>query len=153
LPEKVQFLSIDTSQGNCAGTSLITCMLGSLADGQTATITISIRPSSPGRTLINTTYVTAFEPDPDNTNNRASVETSLAHTGSGAPPSTDLHVTQASSSDLVLLDTDVTFTAVVENKGTSAASSVSFTANLTGNYTLVSVVSSQGPCHGTSPIS
>ena len=48
LPPDVDFVSANASQGSCSGMNPITCNLGNLASGATATVTIVVRPRSPG---------------------------------------------------------------------------------------------------------
>jgi len=79
LPDAV-FVSATASQGSCArdgkgrrdGT--LTCDLGSLAAGATATVTIVVTTSREG-TIVNTASVRANEPDGDQADNTASEET------------------------------------------------------------------------------
>lgn len=83
LPATVSFLSATPSQGSCgqsAGT--VTCVLGSLTPGSSATITITVSPTAKG-SLTNPASVTAFQPDPNPANNTASVTSrALAVSGS-----------------------------------------------------------------------
>jgi uncharacterized repeat protein (TIGR01451 family) len=48
LPAGVQQGAIATSQGACNGTGTITCSLGSISPGNSATITITVTPIAPG---------------------------------------------------------------------------------------------------------
>jgi len=76
LPPNVTLVSAIPSQGSCAGTTVITCALGSVANGASATVSIRVRPFVTG-TLTNRVRVTAGEADPDTTNNRATVTTTV----------------------------------------------------------------------------
>lgn len=76
LPAGATFVSSSTTQGSCSGTSTVTCGLGGLANGATATVTIIIRPRRAG-TLTNTASVTAVEADPDLANNTATATTAV----------------------------------------------------------------------------
>jgi uncharacterized repeat protein (TIGR01451 family) len=68
LPAGETLISAATSQGSCSGT--VTCHLGTVANGGSATITIVVRvTASCGSTLTNTATVNADEPDPDTSNN------------------------------------------------------------------------------------
>lgn len=75
LPAGVTFVSADASQGTCtrAGNQ-VTCELGNLANGASATVTIKVTPQSEG-TLTNTARVSGTESDPDGSNNQATQET------------------------------------------------------------------------------
>ena len=73
LPDSVEFISATPSQGNCmkSGPNLggtVTCNLNNLASGETATITIVVKPTEPG-TIENLAIVGGDESDPNNQNN------------------------------------------------------------------------------------
>ncbi|HZR99385.1 MAG TPA: DUF11 domain-containing protein [Chloroflexota bacterium] len=61
LPPNTELVSATTTLGTCSGTVSLVCTIGTLAPGQTVTITISIRPTpaAAGTTLINTAVATA----------------------------------------------------------------------------------------------
>lgn len=67
LPAATTFLSATPSQGSC-GSPAVTCNLGSLASGSTATVTVKVTANSAG-TISNRATVGANEPDPDSANN------------------------------------------------------------------------------------
>ncbi len=71
LPRGVRFLSAVASQGSCsrAGRS-ITCQLQSIADADSATVKVEVRPHTCGPKT-NRAWVSASESDPDLTNNSA----------------------------------------------------------------------------------
>jgi uncharacterized repeat protein (TIGR01451 family) len=81
LPDAV-FVSATTTQGTCLrdgkgrrdGT--VTCDLGSLASGSSATVTIVVTTTR-GGTIVNTATVRANEPDADRADNTASEETTV----------------------------------------------------------------------------
>jgi uncharacterized repeat protein (TIGR01451 family) len=74
LPAGETLVSATPSQGSCSGT--VTCHLGTVANGGSATITIVVTvTASCGSTLTNTATVTGDEPDPDTSNNSASTST------------------------------------------------------------------------------
>jgi len=76
LPATVTFVSATPSQGNCTGTATITCSLGSLSTGSSATVTIAVTPTQVGG-ISNTATVTANESDPDTSNNSATQVTTI----------------------------------------------------------------------------
>jgi uncharacterized repeat protein (TIGR01451 family) len=89
LPANTSFVSADSTQGSCtpaAGT--VTCDLGVLASGDSATVDIKVTPQNDG-TIRNEATVTANEPDSDTSNNSASEETTVVspypRPGSGSP--------------------------------------------------------------------
>jgi uncharacterized repeat protein (TIGR01451 family) len=77
LPPGVSFVSAAPSQGSCGeSVGIVTCALGSMANGATATVDIVVRPTLAG-TITNTASVSALEADPNEINNTDSVETSV----------------------------------------------------------------------------
>lgn len=81
LPPGVTFVSSATSQGTCSGTSVVTCDLGSLANGADATVTLVATATAAG-TLTNTASVAGTEADPNTANNSAIAMTTVNATGS-----------------------------------------------------------------------
>ena len=75
LPASVSFISANASQGSCtqsAGT--VSCDLGTVANGNSATVTIDVTPQSVG-TITNSASVQGTAPDPVNGNNGAEEST------------------------------------------------------------------------------
>jgi len=69
LPSSLTYLSSTTTQGTCSEAGgTVTCLLGSMANAVTATITILTIPEQPG-VVSNTATVTADQTDPNLTNN------------------------------------------------------------------------------------
>lgn len=70
LPGTVDFVAVDETQGTCTETGgVVTCDLGTLAAGASATVEIRVRPTEEGE-LVNTAAVSAEQSDPvpgDNT--------------------------------------------------------------------------------------
>lgn len=77
LPSGLTARSSSASQGSCSGTTTVTCAIGDLASGASATATIVVRPSEPG-TITNTATVTGNQPDPNSANNSASQDTTIS---------------------------------------------------------------------------
>jgi uncharacterized repeat protein (TIGR01451 family) len=77
LPAEVALVSAVPSQGSCTGSTTVNCSLGSLANGASATVVMTVqviaRPGS--KRLVNTVNVTAGESDPNGVNNAATAET------------------------------------------------------------------------------
>jgi uncharacterized repeat protein (TIGR01451 family) len=74
LPAGETFISAASSQGSCSGT--VTCQLGTVANGGTASISIVVRVTAPcGSTLTNTATVSGDESDRDTGNNTSSSST------------------------------------------------------------------------------
>lgn len=82
LPSGTRLFSSSASQGSCAGTSTITCSLGTLdstdtATSTSATVTIVLIPYKVG-SLKNTAVVSGSVTDPNAANNTASADTSVS---------------------------------------------------------------------------
>ncbi len=85
LPVGVALVSSTPSQGSCTGTFPVTCDLGTLANAATATVTIVVRPATPG-TITNSASVTSNVFDPDPANNTAAADTTVNDFGITANP-------------------------------------------------------------------
>jgi trimeric autotransporter adhesin len=81
----VIFVSVNPSQGNCAGTPILRCNLGNLASGATATVALVILPTTSG-TLTNVATVSATQPDPNLSNNTANSTTTVTGSAYSAVP-------------------------------------------------------------------
>jgi uncharacterized repeat protein (TIGR01451 family) len=80
-------VSTTPSQGNCdvQGSQNITCNLGTLASGATATVTILVTTKKPG-TVTNTASVTTTESDPQSANNTVTETTTVLEAQGGGKP-------------------------------------------------------------------
>jgi uncharacterized repeat protein (TIGR01451 family) len=78
LPKTTGFGSVSTTQGTCTRTKTgVTCNLGTLASGATATVTIVVKPTQKG-TITNTVTVADLSPsDPNTANNTATQNTTV----------------------------------------------------------------------------
>jgi uncharacterized repeat protein (TIGR01451 family) len=76
LPAAVTFSSAVPSQGTCSGTSSLTCNLGTLSNGSSATISINVTATS-GGVVSNTANVGSTTTDPNMANNSATVTTNV----------------------------------------------------------------------------
>jgi uncharacterized repeat protein (TIGR01451 family) len=80
LPKNAGFGSVSTSQGTCSikpAKRLVTCNLGNLAAGATATVTIMVKPTAKGM-ISNTAQATAASPpDPNTANNKDTEPTTV----------------------------------------------------------------------------
>jgi uncharacterized repeat protein (TIGR01451 family) len=68
LPAGVTFGSVSATQGNCGGTGMVSCILGSLPVGASAIVTINVTPTAQGQ-VANSATVSSSEGDFDNSNN------------------------------------------------------------------------------------
>ena len=76
LPARTTFVSATASQGNCTGREPVTCNLGALASGETATITVVVEPRRAG-TITNTARVEGNQADAVAANNVATERTTV----------------------------------------------------------------------------
>jgi len=81
MPSHVAFKAVRTTQGSCTSPTAknpkLTCSLGDLASGATATVTITVVPAAKG-TVTNTVTVASTSPgDPDSSNNTATAQTTV----------------------------------------------------------------------------
>ena len=76
LPANVTFVSASASIGSCSGTTTVTCVIGTIANGANVSIGIVVTPTATG-TLTNTTTVTGAGTDPVSANNSATATTTV----------------------------------------------------------------------------
>jgi uncharacterized repeat protein (TIGR01451 family) len=75
LPANVRFVSVTSTAGSCTQAGgTVTCNLGGLSNGSSATVTIVVRPKKVG-TLTNTAQVSSSSPDSNQANNADTEET------------------------------------------------------------------------------
>ncbi|MBP9072110.1 MAG: DUF11 domain-containing protein, partial [Caldilineaceae bacterium] len=132
LPAQVTLIDVTSSQGLCDRS--IFCLLGGLAAGKTATITVTVAVpanSQPNTTLINRVFVQGNEPDPTPGNNSDQVISPVELRA-------DLSMSKVSSVASVIAGTDLTYTLVVTNAGPSVAQNVVITDILPAGVTYLS---------------
>ena len=149
LPGNVSLDSAVPSQGSCSVTATVSCALGSIAPGASATVTIKVRPTTDAD-LSNTATVSSSTADPSPGNNSATAETVV---NVPPPPSADLSVTKSGSPDPVRVGQELTYAITVSNSGPNPAVGAALTDVLPGNVTFGSAVTSQGSCSGTTTVS
>ena len=76
-PAKVQFFSASSTIGSCSGTTTVTCALGTLNNGQSATVTITGRLDKRGGSVTNTASVSSGTPDPNTGNNSSTAQNKI----------------------------------------------------------------------------
>ncbi|HYE16313.1 MAG TPA: hypothetical protein VD968_17880 [Pyrinomonadaceae bacterium] len=144
LPAGPSFVSAEASQGACLFSSgTVTCQLGTLAGGATASVIIKIKPRAEG-TLTNTATVSAAEPDPDTSDNSSTVVTAVVKYA-------DLSLKMTDSKDPVVLGEQFSYTLTVTNAGPAAAGGVTLTDTLPAAMTFVSASASQGGITSSPP--
>jgi uncharacterized repeat protein (TIGR01451 family) len=139
LPAGVTFQSASTSQGICVlEITTVNCLIGSLAAGAAATVTIAVRPQAEG-TITNTAAVESSVADPDSADNQATTQTTIGRLA-------DISVTQSDSPDPVVMGELLTYSMTVLNAGPSDASGVTVSDKLPQSVRLRSARSAQGRC-------
>ncbi len=137
LPSGYTLVSYNASKGNVIGD---TWTIGSLANGASATLTVTATVLASGDYL-NTATVGGNETDPDGGDN---TDTSTVSPGAAA----DLAISKTASPPFPSIDGEVTFTVTVTNLGPSEALDVVVTDNLPSGYDLVSTSVSTGSVSG-----
>jgi uncharacterized repeat protein (TIGR01451 family) len=132
LDADVRFESASASRGTCAQSSgVVRCEIGTLARGETATVTVHVTPAAQG-TIAARATVQANEADPDALDNSARVQTRV-------DAAADLSVALSDSPDPVRVRGRLTYRAEVANAGPSTAGTATVTVTLPDALRLVSV--------------
>jgi uncharacterized repeat protein (TIGR01451 family) len=144
--------SFATTLGTCAATGAVTltCNLGPMTAGESATISITVLLPNATGVFTNTASITAFDAtgaainDPNPANNLASASvTSLL------PVFTDIQVTGAAQNGGPNVGSADTYTwQVKDNQGTISAPDLVFTDTLPASLQFVSVSANLGVCTG-----
>lgn len=85
IPATTTLVSAVSTQGTCAGTTVIACALGGIA-GASITVTIVVRPTTAG-TITNATVVSSSTQDANAANNSATLSTTVQAQPTPPPPS------------------------------------------------------------------
>jgi uncharacterized repeat protein (TIGR01451 family) len=139
LPAGPALATSASSQGSCSGTSTVTCAIGAIANGATATITLVVSPGAGdvGSPLTDTASVSGNEPDPVSGNDQAQASATVS-------PAADLAVSGSASSAAVDAGSQVEVSFDVADQGPSPASSGTLTATLPAGVSLASAPSAPG---------
>ena len=141
LPAGETLVSSSPGSPTCIESSgTLSCALGTLTSGTTATIEVqlAVDPSTRG-SLTNTVSVAGNETDPDPANDTSTATTSV--TGEA-----DLSVVKSDSPDPVVAGTNLSYTLTVANAGPSDATGVALTDTLPAGVTFVSSVPGSPAC-------
>jgi hypothetical protein len=158
--------SVTPSQGTCSTGGEFTCDLGSLANGASATVTVSATPSSSG-TLAGVATLSSTSYDPATTNNQATTSTVVSGNLYGAAPlisAISPNAVQAGSSDFTLTVTGSGFneqstvnlgaTALTTTYASAGQLTATVPASQIANYGWQAVtVANPAPGGGTSQVS
>ena len=139
LPGTVSFISAVPTQGTCTeAVGIITCLLGNLANGGTASVTVLVNTTGIGL-ITNSVTVTSGVTDPNLSNNSATEDTTV-------DPAADLVINKTDSPDPVLAGNNLTYSLSVTNTGPSDASGVTLADTLPALVSFGSAIPSQGSC-------
>ena len=143
----VSFVSATPSQGTCTGS---TCAMGSVANGQTVTVTyvVTASPSlSTATPLGNTATVTSTTGDPNPGDESVTISNPVT-------ASTDLSLTKALVAGPTLTaGANATWSLKATNNGPSNATGVTISDPLPAGLTYVSATSTVGSCTGGATVS
>ncbi len=140
LPAGTTFNYASQSKGTCAiSYPLYHCQIGTLQVGESATMTVHIRPDVPG-VITNTVSVASSTSDPDTSNNSDSEDTTVYVLQA------DLSVTKSDDVDPVTDGEPLTYTVVVTNNGPDAAENVTLSDTLPTDASFMFATITQGTC-------
>jgi uncharacterized repeat protein (TIGR01451 family) len=141
VPAGMLFISADTGCVFDAGTSSVTCSIGTLASGASQDVTVTLGPQLPaaGRTVTNSAIVTGEQPDPQPADNSSSASVVV-------PPRADVAIEKTASATTVAAGGTLTYTLVVTNAGPNTATSVTVDDPLPAPLTAGGAAASQGAC-------
>lgn len=125
----------------------MTCNIGNLASGASASCTLTETPATAG-TFARTVTVTGLEADPNFSNNKQEIFVTVLPAAAAA----DLSVTMTDAPDPIRRGGRLVYTLTVQNNGPANAGSVSLVDSLPANATFVSAVSTLGACSGATPV-
>lgn len=147
LASLLAYVSATPSQGSCSeALGVVTCSLGSIANGASATVTIvAATPDVLEPTVVtNTATVSGAETDPDSSNNTVTLDTTVVPAG---PVLADLAVTKADSPDPVISGgPQLTYSIAVTNNGPGDATGVVVTDTLPAGVAFGSANATVGTC-------
>ena len=141
LPANVTFVSANSTAGTCAqAAGVVTCNIGALANGASATVTIIVTTTgATAASITNTANVTGAEFDSNAANNSASASTAVT-------PVADVQIIKTAAPNPVNAGQNLTYAVNVRNNGPSAATGISVTDTPPVTLALVSATGSQGTC-------
>lgn len=129
LPAGMTFSSASASQGSCTGGQTVTCNLGDMASGATATVTVKAVAAKVG-TVTNTAKVESGVPDPNAANDTAPVTSTVI------PAKLALRITGPASARAGSV---VTYRLTVRNTSTRTAKDVKLNNPLPSGFAVASL--------------
>lgn len=147
LDELVAFVSSTSSQGTCSEDSgTVSCDIGGLANGASATVTVVVTTPDVMEPLqiTNQASVSGTEPDPVSSNDSATEQTTVVPAG---PAMADLAVTKSDTPDPVFSGgLQLTYTITVDNNGPDTATSVVVVDTLPAGVNFDTATTNVGDC-------
>jgi uncharacterized repeat protein (TIGR01451 family) len=139
LPAGLDFL--DASPGCDNQTGTVVCDIGTLANGDSASVTIDVRTTAAisGTVVGNLATVSGNELDPNTADNQA---TASIH----VQPLVDLELTKVASNPTPTAGGPVSYTLTLSNNGPSPATGVTLTDPLPSGLSFLSASAAQGSC-------
>jgi uncharacterized repeat protein (TIGR01451 family) len=145
LPPEVSLVSATPSSGSCSGTTTITCNVGTLNDGGSATVDIVVTLNTAGDAT-NTASVASDFADPALGNNSTNLDFTITALDA------DLDITKTLLPGPLAQGGTATFVLTVTNSGPDAATNVTVTDPLPPQVSFVSATPSAGSCSGTTTV-
>ncbi len=145
LPADQTGSAYSNSAGTCTGTTSLTCSLGTLASGGSATVTVTRTPGAAGAATADA-IVSAAPNDPNPANDAAEPSVTVN------PASADLGLTASATPGSVTTGAPVTYTFVTTNAGPSAAPGASLKVTLPTGLTGTAWTNSAGSCTAAAPV-
>ncbi|WP_106815001.1 DUF7507 domain-containing protein [Microbacterium timonense] len=142
VPSGFSVTQVDPEQGTCDIAASVTCTIGSLAVGASATISVTGTVAAsldPGSALVNTASVSGDLTDPTPADNTATASGTLTSQA-------DLSIVKGFAPAAPVAGEDVTYRLTVHNDGPSEARDVRVTDPLDPATTFVSATPEQGSC-------
>ncbi len=132
LPTNLVYNVVSSTLGTCGNTAgVVSCNIGVLAAGASATVTLVVNTAADGD-FLNSVAVGALEPDPNSANNSASTTTTVV------TPLADLSVTKTHTPPQGVVGQNLTYTITVSNAGPVAATNVVVSDTLPAGASFVS---------------
>src|SRR6185436_8969502 len=139
LPLNATFVSAESTQGTCTNVNgILTCSLGELAGGGSATVSLTLIPLQTGL-ITNTAAVRAREPDFDLSNNAATKVTAITLEA-------DLAVGLTTLANVTAPGEPLTYLGTVTNRGPNIATGLVFTHKLPAGVGFLSATPTRGSC-------
>ncbi len=144
IPANTSYVSATAPAGwNCvAGAGNVVCTTVSLAASTAATFTLVMKVNAGtanGTVISETATVSSSVSDPNSANNSATAVTVVGTTAQG-----ELTVTDSASPNPVVAGNNITYTQIVSNSGTAAATTATLTEATPANTTFVSITPPAG---------